>query len=242
MISCLVGNIGGPLAKLDLKQLLLHGQSGRVISGRLEIEQSPSGRFSWVHRIVQERSRLPRSKRHFELIQSLGDSFASRLEVGFLARPAIKKALSLLLLRQRQYVGRFCRAEKALDDLLHSGDRTNALDVNPDLSATRDRVKSQIVGMRQIKMNLQRCREGRFSLRVVAECKFARFDVEVAAEDRPQKASSNNEPPPVSFKMKSRRALTFVLGKSLSQLSAIGWRLIESSTPNVDFVIGQKRV
>ena len=112
---------------------------------------------------------------HIEPIERACYSHPSRLEVGFLPRPAVEERLRLSSRRQATKGGDFSWRKKPFSDLEWIELVVYPFHIDPDFPAVRDRDQGQGAGMRQVepdRLQAGLTRECGLALRVVLKAQL----------------------------------------------------------------------
>ena len=110
--------------------------------------------------------------------------------------------------------------EKSLGDLLDCQIGADALEVDADLPTASDCVKGHSVGVGHVEADRIPARfsgKGRLSMRAVAKGQAFRRPIQVAAEDSPEHAASDDKVLAISLKIKPLGPRLFIRGKGVEE-------------------------
>jgi len=166
-------------------------------------------------------------------------SFASRFDVGLLARPAKKKAFVLQSRWQAPQFHYFLRRKIALGDLLTGEIRPDQLYIHAYLPPKGKRKQCHAVRMRDIKLNFLRRRFGPqswFALGAVVKCKVSWDSVQVPPKQFAKNSTGRNKAVAVRLKNETLRPGFLIRRERGFESAQDRVAAIEISAPNVNFV------
>src|SRR5712691_9222712 len=124
---------------------MLDSESCSVPAAGRQLLQCPTFRFRGVNAIGDENCRNAWSQRNIELIEREGQAFAARLDVRFLACPAVKKCCGPKFMRDLSKCKILCARKEMFGNFIAGEFSSQKLDINADLSAPRDGYQSHLV-------------------------------------------------------------------------------------------------
>jgi hypothetical protein len=171
---------------------------------------------------------------------------ASGLDVGLLARPTAKERLTLHLGWERPERRNLPSQEKSVGNLHHCQTKADALEVDTDLPTTRDRIEGEAVGVGVGHVKVDRIRasisgKGRLTLGPVAKGQALRRAVQVAAEDRPEHAASNDKVLATSLEIKPPCRRLFIRAKCVEKALTLCLGPIQESSPDMNLIATQRQ-
>src|SRR5687768_4863912 len=177
----LTGGGIGPSPESNVTITPFDGERGRIVGVRCQFPERPAQRLGRGVSNVEQRRLLAGSESHIELLEGERETFTTCFDVGFFARPAVKKGFRLQMLRQGAKRFDFTRREKAFRYVLARKPRANVFEVDADFPPAREGVERQPVGMRDAEaqsVSAKLRRQGWLSERAVAKLQFGGRRVE----------------------------------------------------------------
>ena len=191
----------------------------------------------------QERGRFPRRQRHLEAVQRQPQTIAPRLDIGFLAGPAIEERPGPVLGVQRAQGGHLRAREEVLRDRIGRGLGSDALEVDADLASEGDRAKGPPVGIGEVEADGRRRvarSQGRLAPGAVREAQRRGAGAEVASEDRAQKPAPGDEARAVPLEVEALRSRALVVGERVPELPEVLRVGVQRGAPDVDLVVRER--
>jgi hypothetical protein len=161
-----------------------------------------------------------------------------RLDVRFFARPATKERGRSFLLSNCHQRLNFVSREKVTGNVLTREVRFDVLDVDSNLVLLHKRVNREFVRMRSVETQAARIvlvRQRRFAVWAVNETYLVRREPEITAQQHAQKPATEDEPPPVLFKMEAAGARPLVLVQQAEKRLLQRHWLLQIGAPHVYF-------
>src|SRR4051794_33064589 len=113
--------------------LALDGDGADVLVGGEKMAEEPAGAGFRIALEGEHPRLVARGQGDVEGVERRGEAFADRLQISFLARPAVEERLFLEVRRQRTQHLALALREEALRDLLTVGHRLAEFEVDADL-------------------------------------------------------------------------------------------------------------
>src|SRR5579863_7596757 len=185
-----------------------HRKSGGISRSGGELLKRPTGglrRLAWPRTLFL----FLGPERHIRLVERQRKPEAASLDVGLLARPAVKERLMPRFGRERAQHCSLRRGEEPTGDF-HGGEiGADALEIDTDFPTTREGVEAGAVGVGEIEANRSLTafsEEGGFPIGAILKRQSCRFAIDVAAEKGPEDAAGSDEVPSIPLENKPRRA------------------------------------
>ena len=161
-----------------------------VLRAGTEVVQRPSARRVVVTAERYHPRRGPRPQGDAKTVQWYGEAAAHRLDEGFLASPAVKKTRGRFGRGKRQQFGRLFGREEPAGDVFEVGERAIPLDIDADLTAVGESIRSQVAGMGCVELQRRRGifgrgRERRLALRPIYELDRGGVHAKVTRQQHP---------------------------------------------------------